>query len=144
MKTSFRLLALVALLSLAALRPALGASSQPDLLASYVKIQAALAADNVKAAQTAANALATEAAAAGQKDVAAKATAVAKAEKITDARKEFKALSAAIESLAEKRDDLVVMYCPMADADWVQAKGSVANPYYGKMMLTCGAPKKAK
>jgi hypothetical protein len=145
MNTAARFLILAAL-ALGLLRPVSAAttSGQPDLLTSYVKIQAALAADDLKAAQSAASDLSTQAAAAKQQDVAAKATAVAKAGKIADARKEFKALSTAVEPLAEKRDDLVVMHCPMANADWVQAKGSVANPYYGKMMLTCGAPKNAK
>jgi hypothetical protein len=145
MKTLARSLFVLAL-ALGLMRPAFAAtaSDQSDLLTTYVKIQAGLAADDFKAAQAAASDLSTQATVAGQKDLAAKATAVAKAQKIADARKEFKALSTAVEPLAEKRDELVVMHCPMANADWVQAKGSVANPYYGKMMLTCGAPKNSK
>jgi Cu(I)/Ag(I) efflux system membrane fusion protein len=34
--------------------------------------------------------------------------------------------------------DTSVMYCPMAKARWVQRGSSVANPYFGAKMLTCG------
>lgn len=29
-------------------------------------------------------------------------------------------------------------YCPMADANWLQTGATIANPYYGAEMLTCG------
>jgi hypothetical protein len=32
----------------------------------------------------------------------------------------------------------VVMNCPMAKADWIQADGPVSNPYYGSKMPHCG------
>jgi hypothetical protein len=120
------------------------ATAQPDLVAGYVKISAAFAGDDLKAAKSAANDFAAQATADGKKDLATKATAVARAEKIADARKQFIALSTSIEPLAAGRKEYVVMHCPMANADWVQPTGATANPYYGKMMLTCGAPKVAK
>ncbi len=30
-------------------------------------------------------------------------------------------------------------FCPMADAGWMQTSETVANPYYGASMLTCGS-----
>jgi hypothetical protein len=31
-----------------------------------------------------------------------------------------------------------VAYCPMKPGRWLQTQGKLANPYYGKEMLTCG------
>jgi len=31
-----------------------------------------------------------------------------------------------------------VQYCPMADSSWLSDESKIANPYYGKSMLTCG------
>ncbi len=40
-----------------------------------------------------------------------------------------------------------VYYCPMADgnkgAEWIQKDGGVLNPYFGKMMLTCGEQRRS-
>lgn len=114
-----------------------------DILASYVKISSALAADDLAAAKTAAAALADHAKMSDNKDLAAKAQSVAKASKIDAARESFKALSTAIEPLAKGEKGYVVMNCPMA-GDWVQMKGSTKNPYMGQAMLTCGGPKESK
>ncbi|MCO4754086.1 MAG: DUF3347 domain-containing protein [Bacteriovoracaceae bacterium] len=35
-------------------------------------------------------------------------------------------------------NELVKIQCSMADAKWIQEKGEVQNPYFGKAMLTCG------
>jgi len=115
-----------------------------DILASYVKVSAALAADDFATAKTAAAAVAEQASKAERKDIAAKAAAVSKTANIETARQNFKALSAAVEPLAAGEKGYVVMNCPMAKADWVQTSPDVKNPYYGKAMLTCGAPKQTK
>lgn len=115
-----------------------------EILAAYVKTSAALAADDFEAAKTAAAAVAGHAGMSDHKDIAEKAQAVAKADKIETARENFKALSAAVEPLAAGDKSVVVMHCPMADADWVQAKGKTQNPYYGKAMISCGSPKQTK
>lgn len=113
-----------------------------EILSSYVKVSAALAADDLATAKRAASEVAEHAGMAGNKDIAAKASAVAKAAKIDAARDAFKALSSAVEPLAKGEKDYVVMNCPMA-ADWVQEKGATRNPYMGKAMLTCGGPKES-
>ena len=119
-------------------------SMTSEILAASAKVSAALAADNLSAAKSAASELAGHADMAKNTAVASKANAVAKAEKITDARKELIGLTAAVEPLAQGQKEYVVMNCPMAGADWVQTKGKTQNPYYGKSMLTCGGPKQAK
>ena len=32
----------------------------------------------------------------------------------------------------------VVAYCPMSKRSWLQPKGEIGNPYYGRSMATCG------
>ncbi|MDW9379069.1 DUF3347 domain-containing protein [Chryseobacterium sp. JV558] len=34
-----------------------------------------------------------------------------------------------------------VQYCPMADGSWLSNEKQIANPYYGKSMLSCGSVK---
>jgi len=115
-----------------------------EILAASAKVSAALAADDLAAAKSAAAEVAEHANMAKNAGIASKANALAKAAKIEDARKELSGLTAAVEPLAKGQKDYVVMNCPMAGADWVQAKGKTQNPYYGKSMLTCGGPKQAK
>lgn len=116
-----------------------------EILSSYVKVSAALAADDLAAAKTAAEAVADHAGMSGaNKAIAPKATAVAKAKSIDAARDAFKTLSEAVEPLAAGEKGYVVMNCPMKNADWVQTSNDVKNPYFGKAMLTCGGPKPAK
>jgi len=117
---------------------------KPEILSAYVKVSAALAADDLAAAKTAAAAVAAYAGMSDNKDIATRAGAVAKAATIEAARGAFKELSVAVEPLAAGQKDYVVMYCPMAESDWVQPKGATRNPYFGKAMLTCGEPKKMK
>lgn len=132
-------------LGLARLGAADSMNMKSDILSSYVKISAALAADDFAAAKSAATAVAEHAGMSDMnKAIAPKATAVAKAKDIDAARNAFKSLSAAVEPLAKGEKGYVVMSCPMMHADWIQTSKDVKNPYYGKMMLTCGGPKAAK
>jgi len=117
---------------------------KPALLNSYVKVSAALAADDFAGAKSAAANLMAAAKQAGERDLATKAGEVAAADRIAVARTNFKPLSAAIEPLAKGEKDYVVMTCPMVRADWVQEKGPTRNPYMGKRMLTCGGPKRTE
>lgn len=130
-------------LALSGLSAADAAGPKSEILATYLKISAALAADNFSDAQSAASALAASAGVAKNQVLADQAKAVAKAPDISTARSGFKALSASVEPLADGEKSCIVMFCPMAGADWIQPTGAVRNPYFGKTMLTCGAPKKA-
>jgi hypothetical protein len=118
-------------------------------LDQYIKIQTALAADSLKGVSEAAAALAAAAKdAKGTVPEAAipQAEALAKSNNIEAAREAFKPLSAtliaALASLNEKSGHFYEAFCPMASASWLQTDKKIANPYYGKSMLTCGEIRK--
>ncbi len=114
----------------------------PDLLAAYVKVAEALAADDLATAKSAATVLSDRAGINDQFQITKQATVVAKAVDISAAREAFKPLSLSIEPLAVGEKGYTIMTCSMANADWVQASGDVKNPYLGQAMPTCGEPKK--
>jgi len=55
-----------------------------------------------------------------------------------DARAAFEKLSAKAKELAAGQSGYHVYHCPMLNKDWVQTSNSVANPYGGKDMVSCG------
>lgn len=59
---------------------------------------------------------------------------------IEELRNSFKQLSNLYIANTDKKDmkDLIVAECPMVKAKWIQPKGGIRNPYYGKGMLECG------
>jgi Cu(I)/Ag(I) efflux system membrane fusion protein len=73
------------------------------------------------------------------------AQAGADAADIEALRKTFKTVSDIVIRM-ELPEGFGVVFCPMADnqkgGSWVQKRGAVANPYFGKTMLTCGEFKK--
>ena len=97
----------------------------------YEQIQKALVQDNLNAAKDAAHALPNSM---GQ--------GILNAPDLKDARDAFWNLSKTAEQKVSGQPDWHVFYCPMAKKDWVQHTTSVANPYEGKEMLTCGVEKK--
>ena len=128
------------------------------LVDPYLAIQKGLADDNLKAAQTGANNFleamkqaphqgeAHEEAA----DLTTPAKAIVGASDIKAARTAFLGLSQEMTSLVKhvgttKDTPLYVAYCPMAfgnkGGSWMQSSKTVANPYYGSMMLGCGSIK---
>jgi hypothetical protein len=111
-----------------------------ELVDKYLPVSAALAADDLNKAKTAAAELAQQAASDGMASVAQAAHTIAEAKDISTARSALKGLTADLEPMADG-SSYVVMTCPMAQADWIQSDNNVRNPYYGKSMLTCGAPK---
>ena len=113
------------------------------LVSPYLKVQVALAADSTDGVVAAAGAIAAEAktlGATGESLVTA-AEALAGTDSLKAARVAFVPLSDAFIEYAGKvgLGDLKVAYCPMMRESWIQADGSIANPYYGSMMLTCGS-----
>jgi len=110
----------------------------------YLKIQASLAKDSLSGVALHANAIAK----AVQTDakslpaaVATEAEALAKASDLKAARAAFKPLSdSLIQYLADHKAKgaYVQVYCPMANASWLQADKNVNNPYMGQAMATCG------
>ena len=63
-----------------------------------------------------------------------------KAKSLADLRLHFKGLSKPMATWANisKLPDIDVIYCPVANATWLQYKGAVRNPYYGSQMLESG------
>lgn len=120
-----------ALLLLAAMSPAAELSPEgKQFLDAYVKVGAALTADNLAAAKEAAGALGDDGA------------ALAKSEKIAAARAEYEKLSARAIELGRGHDGYYVVNCPMLRKDWLQPAGKIANPYAGGTMPECGSIRK--
>jgi hypothetical protein len=75
-------------------------------------------------------------------EVAKQAETLAQAKDLKAARAAFKPLSASlVKYLADKKAGKGVyheVYCPMADANWLQTGKDIKNPYFGKEMLDCG------
>lgn len=116
-----------------------------SVYSDYLKIQTALAGDSLSGVAENASAIEKAVVGDGMKmlpaSVATQADAVAKATDLKAARAAFKPLSdSLIKYLADHkaRDAYVQVYCPMADASWLQADKKVNNPYMGKEMPTCG------
>ncbi|HXR08839.1 MAG TPA: DUF3347 domain-containing protein [Candidatus Acidoferrum sp.] len=120
-----------------------------SVLNHYLTIQTNLATDTLKGVEEQAKAIAGAVKADPMKmlspDVAQQAETLAQAKDLKAAREAFKPLSASlIKYLADKKAGKGVyheVYCPMANASWLQLGKDVRNPYYGKAMLDCGEVK---
>ena len=121
--------------------------SMDQIVENYLKIQDALASDVQTGIPQAAGEIkkltgqlkGSEKALA--KNLSVGATEVAKGSDIKQTREAFKKLSAPMVAWAKqsKPADLEIYSCSMAQAPWLQKKGtSLRNPYYGKEMLECG------
>jgi hypothetical protein len=132
---------------------AAGAADEPALmepvksvLHHYLTIQTNLASDTLKGLDEQAKAIAAAVKGDAMKmlspDVARQAETLAQAKDLKGAREAFKPLSASlIKYLADKKAGKGVyheVYCPMANASWLQMGKDIRNPYYGKEMLDCG------
>ena len=106
------------------------ADKEKQFLSAYEKAHTALAADNLEGAKAAAPELGDAGASLG------------KSASLKDARAAFEKLSEKAKQLAAGQPDYHVFHCPMLKKDWVQTSTTIANPYAGKEMLTCGEIKK--
>jgi hypothetical protein len=106
-------------------------------MGNYIKMQELLAADNFKDS------------AAIHKTICEKELKTFKSsykgcgmsfKSIEELRTSFKELSKVYMANGNKKEieGLQKATCPMAEAQWVQKKGDLRNPYYGKSMLECG------
>ena len=123
--------------------------AQKSYLGHYEVLRAALAADDLPAAQKAAAVIVAAPvdkptsdadAERAAKNLAAAKTVVA-AGSLADAREGFKTLSRKAVHLAEGLTGYYRLTCPHVPNDegkWVQTTNKIANPYHGKAMLTCG------
>ena len=110
----------------------------------YEAIRVALAADHLTDVALNAKALALLAEQLAGDDARKQAETIAGTKDIKVAREHFGPLSAALVPVFEKAGIKDVFYftCPMVKQSWAQKGKDIQNPYYGKSMLTCGAPKK--
>ena len=73
------------------------------------------------------------------------ASVIAESRSIDTQRESFGQLSKNMLALTEQfklADKTVyVMYCPMADANWLSSEKEIKNPFYGSSMLSCGSVK---
>lgn len=79
-------------------------------------------------------------------DVVTEANAVAEANNIASKREHFQRVSAhlfdVLRTVQYRGQPIYQLYCPMAFDDkgaaWLSNKTTIANPYFGNKMLTCG------
>ena len=116
-----------------------------DVVGPYLTIQSALVKDDLQPVSAAAKALQKSAGRLGGdgEALAAAAAKTAEAKSLEAARAAFSDLSTALIAYADNTkqpiEGKIVAFCPMANKSWVQADGTIANPYYGKAMSTCGS-----
>ena len=119
----------------------------PLLLPHYRELASALVADQLENAQRAANQLAESAQAHEAVSVQEMAMNLGDADSLESARKNFSLLSEvliqALSATGAPKETLYVTQCPMAfdgrGARWLQWNEEVLNPYFGDVMLNCGA-----
>jgi len=129
------------------------ADAQKDyktLLSGYLEIHAALAQDRTTGIPEAAAVLAATARKLAQADksypseeytkIATRAQLLQLVQPIEAIRKLFKPLSESVVLWAQKTKpaNITANTCSMYPGTWIQKKGELLNPYYGKEMLHCG------
>jgi hypothetical protein len=126
--------------------PAAGATMPASIIDPYLAIQDELAHDKIDQVRANAGNIATAATALGAPAMKIDTAAVQLAATTTlaDARDRFGVLSEAIvaykDGLHLKMGDGVKQaFCPMAVKPWLQKGDTIANPYYGSEMPTCGS-----
>jgi hypothetical protein len=113
------------------------------VLGHYEAVRKALLADTVAGIPNHAAAigkLAKDAPADLAPKIALAATRLAAAKDLKAARDAFYELSKPMVRWQEAASSKghMVAYCSMSKRSWVQPKGEIGNPYYGKAMPTCG------
>ena len=112
-----------------------------EVLGAYLKIQESLANDSLEHVQIEAAKIAKHS---SKKDLKLPAQALSHDTSLEAARSDFKRLSVAMNKWAKEVNPVNVdrVTCSMADATWLQKRGDIKNPYYGKQMQSCGEVQK--
>jgi hypothetical protein len=125
--------------------PKSGSAMPSSIIDPYLSIHDALAVDSLDGVRQNAGEIATAATALGAPAMKIDTAAVqlAAAGDLEAARDRYGVLSDAIvtymKGLGIKAPEGVrTAYCPMAQKPWLQRGDTLANPYYGKAMPTCG------
>ena len=101
-----------------------------QFLTAYGKAHDALVADDPASAKKAAI------------DLGPDGADLSKSNSLDEARAAFGKLSDKAVKLAAGQSGYYVAHCPMKNKDWVQTSTTIANPYGGKEMISCGEIKK--
>ncbi len=101
-----------------------------QFLTSYGKAHDALVADDLAGAKKAGA------------DLGPDGADLSKSKSLDEARAAFGKLSDQAIKLAAGQRGYHVAHCPMKNKDWVQTSTTIANPYGGKEMVSCGEIKK--
>ncbi len=130
------------------------AEAHPLWVAPYLSIQSTLAKDSIAGVPAAGKELAQALTKTGQLKAASLASPLESAKTIAEFRDGFQKLSdlllpkmkGVVKGQAKKASTplLILAYCPMKKAYWLQAKGDLRNPYYGAEMLECGVEEELK
>lgn len=111
-----------------------------EIINGYLNIQEALVSDNFIKVKESTKDFLSKSKTSSSVDLVKGSNELSNAKNIEDARKKFKSLSSIL--IKKYKNDLynnlVIVYCPMAGAKWIQKKGKIRNPYMGKEMLECG------
>jgi hypothetical protein len=123
-----------------------GGEMPRSIIDPYLKVQTALADDSTEGIRANAGEIATAATALGAPAMRIDTAALqlASAGELDDAREKFGRLSEAIDTYMtglslRAPSGVRVASCPMVLKPWLQRDGTLANPYYGKSMATCGS-----
>jgi len=120
------------------------------LYQNYIAIKSALASDDTDKTSKAATEFIKTASAVDYKIISEgnlttlkkEATLISDARNIAAQRETFFNLSDHMIALTKEfklsEKPVYIQYCPMADGSWLSSEKQIANPYYGKSMLTCG------
>jgi hypothetical protein len=126
--------------------PAAGAEMPRTIVDPYLKIQSALANDAMDDVKANAGNIATASTSLGAPAMKIDTAAIqlASATELPDAREKFGRLSEAIDTYMTglkltPPEGVKVAVCPMVHKRWMQEGSTIANPYYGKEMPTCGS-----
>src|SRR2546422_11275700 len=132
MKLSYKKIsALFAAMALAVSLQAANLSDQDkQFLVAYGKAHDALVADDLAGAKKAGA------------DLGPDGANLSKSTSLDEARSAFGKLSDKAVKLASGQSGYYVAHCPMKNKDWVQTSTTIANPYGGKEMVSCGEIKK--
>lgn len=113
------------------------------LLNPYLKVQTALAVDDLYKAQAGATEFTVAASAhrASDTNLMMISNRISAAADLKTAREAFGELSAVLIRWAGKGTGgktIYIAYCPMAKKSWLQEGEEIANPFYGSSMPRCG------
>jgi hypothetical protein len=126
-----------------------------NVIAAYLDVKNALAADNGTTAEAKAKVLTAQIAAVQLKDqstwkkyadkLSFDARHISETKAIDHQREHFASLSknlyAVLKTLNANTQTLYWQYCPMKKSSWLSNVPTIENPYYGKEMLDCGSVK---